>query len=53
MLSTGLISLFSKQAMIIDLRKIKDTHKLKKKSKIGILKKDMTFFNTCLYAKIS
>lgn len=42
MLSTGLISLFSKQAMIIDLRKIKDTHKLKK-SKTGILKEDMTF----------
>ena len=38
--------------MIIDLRKIKDTHKLKK-IRIGILKEDMTFLNTCLYAKIN
>ena len=30
MLSVGLISLSPKQAMIIDLRKIRDTHKLKK-----------------------
>ena len=52
MLSIGLISLSPKQAMIIDLRKIKDTHKLKK-IRIGILKEDMTFLNTCLYAKIN
>lgn len=53
MLSIGLISLSSKQAVVIDLRTIKDTHKLKKNVRIGILKEDMTFFNTCLYAKIN